>query len=380
MSATPVSPYPSAPSKTFRAETASLDEWVRFIAAVYFHVNEDMEPLDLWMQVVNDSCILAEDIRKGELDAAGSRIVKMFGWMAAFVGKYLYAPEPIKPNTDPIGLRLRRKVDTYTGLDESYGKWILEKYPNACAKCGDKRCRCAVYRKEMEERKEKDPEKKAAFAEIEREFREERQNARDVFSKQSDGRPNDKAVQAIDQPLDSLVRQFIRIYGSGHYDTEIWRIAAHLQEEVGEVALELVKMTEIAWYHSRSFSMSKVVKGAIKQKEEEGTEVDKSIVEEVGQLRGEEELFEYLMSSVVEKLKEELADVFTWLTAMLHKINQIKGDRGAVLFAGRLKKHCAPDPKREKARCGACLKETCEYDCLARTLIGSVLLEKIRKV
>ncbi len=364
----------------FLPATASLDQWVQFIGRIYFHVNEDMEPLDLWMQIVVDASILAEHVRKGELEEAESRIVKLFGWMCAFIGKYLYAPEPVKPSSDPIGDRLRRRVETYTALEESYGKWILEKYPNACSKCGSKPCYCSVYRKEIEQRKERP----AAYAKRESEFQKNREKARAQYRKVR-GNPNSTTRKAVDQPLDKLISSLIEIYGSGHYDTDVWRLAAHFQEEVGEVAQELIKITELDWHKENHFSIGPLVNEAIKRKESEGKPIDRSVRQRVGKLtRDDNALFECLMNSAIEKLKEELADVFTWLTAMLHKIGEDRRAKNKndeeYLFWKLLKKRCISDSKKLRPSCGACGLAECEEACLPTTLAADILSEMGRRV
>lgn len=160
----------------------------------------------------------------------------------------------------------------------------------------------------------------------------------------------------------------------------MWKIAAHLQEEVGEVALELVKLTEIARYHKNGSSMNKLRKLAIDRKKQEGTRIARSIRQEIRSRRTDEAMYDYLMDAAVEKLKEELADVFTWLTAMLHKISDIRRTSKRVPLSTLLKRHCAPDDRRAVARCPACLNPECDRDCLGLTLIGAVLVERARKV
>lgn len=126
----------------------SLDRWVKEVYDIYGVRNEDIDPQVLWLEVVDATSKLYEEIRKGNVsDKVMESVTELFLWLCAFVGKYTLTPQ-IDPE-DPLWILSQ---DTY----RSYTRWILWKYPGVCHFCGQDRCLCVLHEEAIETRHEKE--------------------------------------------------------------------------------------------------------------------------------------------------------------------------------------------------------------------------------
>lgn len=89
---------------------------------------------------------------------------------------------------------------------------------------------------------------------------------------------------------------FNKIYDPKITLLELWKITAHLLEEVGEVAHEICRLTTI--------------NDSLQKLQGESNEARRLTLKDA-------------QRKVAEELKRELADVFSWLTSFLHKLGDI---------------------------------------------------------
>jgi len=148
--------YDSLLMKTVAKQRSNwaIDDWVLGIHSIYGDRNTPKSPMEMWLHVANDTSQLSEEVRKGNLEVVVQDAAKIFGRVCVLVGKYLYQKE--FPENDPIKTLLRNRDagDDFIGGRESYGKWILEKYPMRCGTCWETVCVCSAYRPIMENRDE----------------------------------------------------------------------------------------------------------------------------------------------------------------------------------------------------------------------------------
>lgn len=342
----------------------TLDDWVLKHYSLYGGNNRDKSPMELWLQVVTVGSRLAEDVRRGQIvKALNGNLVNLFGWLISFVGKYIHQPK--FSDDDPIGEDLRRPSRTPNALPgpESFGKWVLQKYPGVCAACGNRPCICSAHRKTFEERKEKGYAKEVNRI-ITRGVKLRNKALQDYAR-------NKRARDAFyERSLDQLIDEFIFIYGGGHQSVDLWQVAAHLLEEIGEVADEVALLSEVSSLKNLMSGAKPPVKfKAVVEKafRKEGSPTKLKQEMERMQGGGENKIIQRLRAESLLTLKEELADVFSWLSAMLYKIGEImrevEEDRDAwYSFKDRLEKRFF---KSGAFVCFACGAAPCEDDCRA---------------
>lgn len=143
---------------------------------------------------------------------------------------------------------------------EDFSSVIWLKFPDACPRCGARPCGCLSRWRELLQREK--AQKEEAY-----------------------GRILKKAIDTLSsriRNLDHLVGMFDEIYGNNIEVTDIKEVAFHLLEEVGEVSEQLRELR------------------ALGQENETNKEKKGSILNEV---------------------KQELADVFAWLAGLTIKVN-----------------------------------------------------------
>lgn len=297
----------------------SLDDWVVLLHSIYRDNNKYRSGTYLWLQITSEAGQLAENIRRGHFtEALSENLVNLFGWLCGFVGKYLYEDEKtLKSDLISTLLRLENSgADTIPG-PPSYSKWILHKYPGVCCACGNEFCICSAYRDTFERRKEggSHSDHRSLVAEGYRLIREARKSYLRA----------EKLQKFNELSLDELIEKFISIYGGGHQDVDLWKIAAHFQEEVGEAAHEIVFLEELSAFERQAKEIKepiryqKIMEVAFRK---EGSPRLFQEKEEKLKMRNSAEVVKYLRRNSADTLKEELADVFSWISAMLGKIGE----------------------------------------------------------
>ncbi len=303
-----------------RRDEWTLDDWVLGIHSIYGDRNATTSPMELWLHVTNDVSQLSEEVRKGSLEAVVSEGAKMFGRICCFVGKYLHQKE--FPGSDPIQTLLR---DRYGGGDfiggkELYGKWILGKYPKCCGTCWEIVCVCSAYRPIMESR-DKQPEL------YQRVTKGRDQNVGRVKEQLSsvNGEPSQAAKQFLSQPLDRLIDSFFAIFGGGHFDLELWKIAAHLMEEIGEVANEILYLAELKQAEGEGMDFAENMANGFARARGDERGLDEKLQTLIqGKVdQGGESTLAFYKGFIAQTMRGELADVISWLAALLWKIGEI---------------------------------------------------------
>lgn len=184
------------------------------------------------------------------------------------------------------------------------------------------------------------------------------------------------------------------IYAFAHYDIDLWKILAHLLEEIGEVTDEILRFSELNSYEEKR------IKGAY------GDEQGKSrppfppytqILEEAAarlvikqgsptrqdleKLKTDEECYEYAIKVTVNNLRGELTDVFSWLAALLRKVGDIwralEGEEQEYRMADFIVKHLT---QNGDIICPACRCIECEGpQCYVRHITKKILVEQQKK-
>lgn len=300
----------------------SLDRWVREVYDIYGDRNREMDSQTLWLEVVDETSKLYEEIRKGNFsDTIKEPITKLFLWICAFVGKYTLTPSDEIDHVDPVRILSQDS-------NKSYLRWILLKYPKVCHFCGQSKCICVLQESAIEtrhEREEVDDVLKEGFKIVE----DKKKEIDKLYEEYSS------------RGVDDLIDMFIKIYNPKISVMELGKITAHLLEEVGEVAHEICSLT--------------VIRDSLQQLQGKDSEAQRSLEE--------------LQLFVAEELKKELADVFSWLSSFLHKLGDIwrscqnEPDK-EYLFSDLLE----TSPYIEKISeaefgCHYCGKKECREDC-----------------
>jgi NTP pyrophosphatase (non-canonical NTP hydrolase) len=358
----------------------TLDEWVAKIYSIYKENNSYRSSLYLWLQVSNEAGQLAENIRRGQITTAvKENLVNLFGWVCSFVGKYLYEDAAKNLSPDPISSLLKSGCQIGPNyVPPRYSSWILHKYPRACCACGEPFCICSAYRDTFERRKEGDGDQKHKSVIL---FAHDKIQAARNRCFQSD------ALESFSQiRLDDLIEEFISIYGGGHQDVDLWKIAAHFQEEVGEAAHEIVFLSELQAFDEQMKALGRqkeidyvrILEEAF-ARESEPTLFRKQF--EQLKEKGSDGVLLYLRTRSAETLKEELADVFSWISAMLGKVGttfrEIKreGFRRYEFWEDLSEKYY---PERSLI-CPACMQSPCRIGCREVFFVRKTIREEVNQ-
>jgi len=126
-------------------------------------------------------------------------------------------------------------------------------------------------------------------------------------------------------PLDKLIDTFFGIYGGSHFDLELWKIATHLMEEIGEVANEVLYLAELDQAEREGVDFTTYFANALERARggERGLKesIHKKLREKLSE--GPESTIAYFRTFIVQTMRGELADVMSWLSALLWKIGEI---------------------------------------------------------
>jgi len=334
-----------------------------------------------WVQIVNDVTILGEQLRRNRRSEGAARAARVLFRLLEFLGYYLYTKGAQGDDefADAVAKDLRRESyrDLFSnGPREGPTRWILAKYPHVCSKCGEKPCHCLLWPWVLEERRESPGPYEP--------FREKAELAR---ARLRDEKENTR------MSLAEMLAMFEGIYKNSYYHQEAWKVGMHLSEELGEATIELSRL-ELAWRGHRKFNVQQTLPTIVKYAQ---AKIDAEIkglrhdnandaaiqkrreVLQVG-LKKEEDAFskgdpwEVFRQRVSEKFKEEVADVFSWLSAVLVKLDPnrdvLQEERTRFVWhKGTL----------EYLRCPWCGSGACTDECLVTHSVSSEITEKITK-
>lgn len=241
----------------------------------------------------------------------------------------------------------------------------------------------------------KDPMPLRASAQVLEERRENpgpyddlRKDAEQARAKLKEEGPN------ITLSLSSMIGMFREIYSNTNYGQDPWKIGMHLSEEIGEATIELSRL-ELAWRgRRRGFeikeSLAKVYeysegkieievdrlrkRNAEPRNIEQRARVLRTGLEQERAAFMNREPWEVFRELVSEKLKEEIADVFSWLSAVLATLDP----RSEISEEQRIR-FVNESGQLEYLKCAWCGKDACDDKCLVEHSISSEIVEKVSK-
>jgi hypothetical protein len=268
-------------------------------------------------------------------------------------------------------------------------RWILAKYPGVCAKCAEPICSCVLTPWFFEERREK-PE---FFLPFQQKIRDKRRDLLIAW----------KEKQLHYFTLPELFTFFRSIYRNTYYNQDPWKIAMHLTEEVGEATIELSRL-ELLYLTRNSKSKSDIkyslrsIRGKAERlidndigriSKETRSEVRDKILNDTRKELDEtlkviknstDELFE-IGALISEKFKEEVADVFSWLVAVMTHLNGGNVVGVELLLSYLQDNGYVEERHKGKAfKCPECGKDQCRDRCLVEHAFAAELHEKAARL
>src|SRR5207253_1246576 len=114
------------------------------------------------------------------------------------------------------------------------------------------------------------------------------------------------------------------IYGGSQFDVELWKIAAHLMEEIGEVSNEILYLSDLQQAASDQVDFTSALQDAYDRAVSSEGGLDEAIQSKLSAtVRGNsEEALLYFKRFIVQTMRGELGDVMSWLSALLWKIGE----------------------------------------------------------
>jgi hypothetical protein len=376
-------------SLTFDLNT-SIDEIGERLSTVYSHVGLARFPMYRWLQILNDASILAEEVRRNRRDEATDRAGKTLMRILDFLGYYLktHKSQKGKSFADFLSrvLRMKSYQDYYNGAGPVEGptRWILAKYPMTCAKCGGgvgavptlatpSPCVCVVYPWIFENRREKPGP-----------FELYRGKADDLRKKLA----GEEDIPLFTLP--QLIAFFRDIYRSSYHHQDSWKLVMHLAEELGEATTELSRL-ELIYLAEREGVELPVKRTRNQAKDNFAAKIDRIDKTDpqfaATKSRAEKKLqelykeltprppWDVLYRIVGEQFKEEIADVFSWLSAVLCTLTDNDEDKlGKHLET--LRERYVPKSGEHILKCPYCHQKKCGDGCLVSHAAANELVEK----
>lgn len=369
----------------------TIEDWIIILYGIYQEHNRLCNSHELWLQVVNDASQLAETVRRQIIRTKVSsefnvytQLARLFCRISAFIGRHIYDSEsPL--HHDPITELMRLKpLDDYIGGEERYEKWILWKYPYACPTCGNCPCVCAAYRDIMEDRN--NPRYDDFWAKNVEQFVTKKNTYR-----QNDTGPNEKVIELCNSTIDDWVNMFYDIYGSGHIDMSLESIGFHFLEEIGEVSDGILCLNELfkhkerigVYRQSKMDLHQKILERAIEDPQYEKFKQEyREKCPSGGEKIASEFAFRRLLEINISLTKEELADVFSWMCAILNKIraaNKYWNPEGQSLTISEAL-HQRYRTADGRVGCSYCSRAICAHDCLMGSTIRKSIIKRNQKL
>lgn len=380
-------------------EHLGLEAVAESFANVYKIVGLADLPMYRWLQIVNDVTILLEETRRGAVREAEAleRSLKVLMRLLDFIGFYLHVlPEADHANrgfADFVAQCLRSpSYGIYLDEgdpEEGPTRWILAKYPGSCAKCGEDVCHCVLTPWVFEERRQ-DPEE---FLEIRKKVSDKLDVLRERW----------KTGDLKYFTLPSVLASFATIYRNAYYHQDIWKIVMHLSEEVGEATTELSRLELLFLIRERGYELDSPERWSAIEKQ--GTAIvreklrpiiddnkrrtiEESTLREMTEVsRNLQENRDPLLAAaglVAAKFKEEIADVFSWLSATIYQLYKLRN--GKIIDEEAIWKllgdHGYIETAKHQVRftCPQCTEPECNDNCLVEHAVAAELYEKVAQL
>ncbi len=363
----------------FTLDAPTIEDIAQDLASLYERVDLSRDPMFSWVQVANDVTILGEDLRRDRRSDAIERAAKVLWRLLEFIGYYTYV-RPIEGDefADTVARLLRSPsaTDFMPAGDPKEGptRWILAKYPYACSKCGRRPCHCVLEPWVVEDRREKPQEYE--------DFKDKADKARQDLMSLSKRPP---------LTLKALLHHFQGIYRNSHHHQDPWKIGMHLSEEVGEATIELGRIN-LGWRAQRmgfnlQAELDETFKIAKRKLENETSRIKNKKIQSkrLAELNKDfaklkEQVAEHPWPTyerlVGDKFKEEVSDVFSWLAAIILKL-----DPSLRTLKGLPRAFLRPAGKGTEGQLGCpwCTEPKCQNKCLVRHALSSEMSEKVSK-
>lgn len=350
------------------------------LGKVYKKVKISQEPMFAWVQIINCVTVLGENLRRGRNKEAVDSSGKLLMRLLEFIGYYLKIHKTTGDSefSDCVAKILRHRSYTKyykaNNLQEGPTRWLLAKYPYVCSKCGELPCHCLIMPWVLENRRE-NPEPYIIN------FKQKAEGARLKLAR--------KKIKLF--TLESLIYHFQGIYKNSHYFQEPWEIGMHLSEELGEATIELSRL-ELFWRAKKqNYDIRKDLTDIINITQDKINKQIADIVDE--EYRGKRSIqikkeltivkkklystdpWTIYCDMVGEKLKEEIADVISWVAAVIAKLDEDIVQLKA--YPNYYKKTISGD--RKVLICPWCQEVNCSDKCLVTHGFSSEITEKVFK-
>lgn len=362
----------------FALNDTTLEEVGRRLGRLYENVTFSREPMFAWVQIMNDVTIMGEELRRERHKEAVQQAGDILTRMLEFLGYYMFVHK-IDGNADFadfVATTLRAPAySDYAppGLQDGPSWWVLYKYPFACAKCGQSPCHCLVEPWTLENRRE-DPGPYLA------KFRKVAEEARDKL--------RSTTIQQL--TIADLIDHFKRIYRASYYHQDPWKIGMHLSEELGEAMTELTRL-EIVFRASKTFDLKAELGSAFQiTRYKLDRETDKikdpanrqqrnaQLVESLNEMQlklAEGDPWKIMSGLIGERFKEEVADILSWLSAIVVKL-----DPELEALAAMPKKFLkVTEGGINVLQCPWCRSESCSDRCLVLHGVSGEIREIVSK-
>ena len=260
---------------------ATIDDWQDHFFKIFSERNKDFTEGHqfMWLKVIEKATIVGEAIRKNDFNEASRSLARVFCWLCGFCSE----------NKDILG------TDKLSDI-------IWYKYPRICSTCAIK-----MDTKLVEEILKKDGLKCAC-------------------DRTADDRENKKVnneilegYRKLERPnaLDEWVMMFEAIFGHRLHIQSLDSICFHFMEEVGEVttALRNYRENEINIDHRENVDRDTLVRIMDNIR---GDDPEYVILK--SEINDDREFFDACQNLMVNSIKEEVADVFSWLSALVIKL------------------------------------------------------------
>jgi hypothetical protein len=310
-------------SRPFTLEEPTIEDVAQRLAEIYAPVAFSRHPMFSWLLIMNDVTILGEELRRERRKEAVERASAVLVRLLEFIGYYVSVhPTGQGGMSDMVAHALRQpsyKDYIPNGLVEGLTRWILVKYPFACSKCGEAQCQCLLAPWILENRREEPDQYFTRFQ-----------------SRAEGARAQLKNKHLQQFTLKSLIDHFGAIYRANYYHQDPWKIGMHLSEEMGEATIELGRI-ELRWRAEEGGfdikpEVESILRIAAARIGEQIGKIDEGKERENHRARLQPKLDEIKSrlkkdpwrlygDLVADKFKEEVADVLSWLAAIVVKLD-----------------------------------------------------------
>jgi len=356
-----------------------LQTWCDGFYGIY-QINDKKRTLaHFWLQVSNDASKVAEAVRRQKYELAMYNIGNAFCWMCCFVERL---KEDIK--------KLPNETDILKVRGKTFQEWILYRYPFRCHHCGYPLCHCVLFSETMEERKDAH---KDAFEKMKE----------GVKTRLTEGRKELEKYSKLEKiPLKELFKGFNVVYGNKVFSSSIEDLTFHYLEEVGEVG-HVITVLETLVGHNDADELDNKIKDDPELKLEDHFKKDEwdeafkqakkskqgntDVILALEKLEGNEKRNQVAAASICYMIMDEIADVFSWTTAIINKIERL-GKKYSIteVFEGadwipeekNGKKYLYGTGPVKEFRCPYCVEPSCKTWCPLRNILTTVSESQVK--